>query len=79
MIMTTKEQVLAIIKEVKPTKDLSNVNDIIEGGYIDSFELMLLVVRLNESFGIEITIDELVPDNFNSVEAISTMIDKMKD
>lgn len=77
--MTTKEQVLAIIKEVKPTKDLSNVNDIIEGGYIDSFELMLLVVRLNESFGIEITIDELVPDNFNSVEAISTMIDKMKD
>lgn len=76
--MTTKEQVLAILKEVKPTKNLENVNDIIEGGYIDSFELMSLVMRLNEAFGIEITVDELVPENFNSADAISGVVEKLK-
>lgn len=75
--METKEQILAILKEVKPTKNLENVTDIIEGGYIDSFELMSLVMRLNETFGIEITIDELIPENFNSVVAISEMVDRI--
>lgn len=76
--MTTKEQVLAILKEVKPTKNLENVTDIIEGGYIDSFELMSLVMRINETFGVEITFEQLVPENFNSILAISDMIDKLK-
>lgn len=76
--MNAKEQVLAILKEVKPTKNLENVTDIIEGGYIDSFELMSLVVRLNDFFGVEITINELTPENFNSVEAISAMVENLK-
>lgn len=76
--MNTKEQVLAILKEVKPTKNLESVTDIIEGGYIDSFELMSLVMRLNETFGIEVSINELVPDNFNSVDAIAAMVETLK-
>lgn len=76
--MTTKEQILAILKEVKPTKNLEDVNDIIEGGYIDSFELMSLVMRLNDTFEIEITINELVPENFNSADAVSAMVNRLK-
>lgn len=76
--MTTREQVLAILKEVKPTKNLENVTDIVEGGYIDSFELMTLVSMLTDSFGIDISIDELVPENFNSVDAIIKMVDGLR-
>ena len=72
--METKEQILAILKEVKPTKNLENVTDIIEGGYIDSFELMSLISNLNETFHIEISLEDLVPDNFNSVDAIAQMV-----
>lgn len=77
--MTTREQVLAILKEIKPTKNLENVTDIIEKGYIDSFELMSLVSSLSEKFGIEITIEELIPENFNSVEAITKMVNMLCD
>ncbi len=77
--MTTKEQVVAILKDVKPTKNLENVTDIIEGGYIDSFELMSIVMRMNETFGIEISINELIPENFNSADAMATMVDKLKE
>lgn len=76
--MDTKEQVLAILKEVKPTKNLENVTDIIEGGYVDSFELMSLVSKLSEVFNIEITINELIPENFNSLDAMSNMVNVLK-
>ena len=69
---------MAILKEIKPTKNLENVTDIIENGYIESFELMSLVANLSEKFGIEITIEELIPENFNSVDAISKMVDTLK-
>lgn len=78
MIMETKEQILAILKEIKPTKNLENITNIIEGGYIDSFELMSLVSKLSEIFNTEITIEELIPENFNSVDAIVRMIDNLK-
>ena len=76
--MNTKEQVLAILKEVKPTKNLENVTDIIEGGYIDSFELMSLIASFNEKFGVEIGLEEMIPENFNSVDSMIKMLDRLR-
>ena len=75
--MTTREQVLKILKEVKPTKNLENISDIIEGGYIDSFELMALITSIMDGFGVEISFEDITPDNFNSVEAIVAMIERL--
>ena len=75
--MSTKEKVSEILKSVKPTKDLSTINDIIEGGYLDSFELMLLISTLTEEFKIEISFEEIIPDNFNSADAIANMVDRL--
>lgn len=76
--MSIKEQVNAIMREIKPTKDLSNVEDIIESGYLDSFELMSLIAQLADTFNIEIDVDEIVPENFNSVDAITAMVERLK-
>lgn len=75
--MSIKEQVNNILKEVKPTKELADVQDIIEGGYLDSFELMSLIAQLGESFNIEIDVDEIVPENFNSADAIAAMVERL--
>lgn len=75
--MSTKERVVAILREIKPTKDLEQVKDIVEGGYIDSFELLMLISALSERFGIEISVDDITPENFNSIDAISMMIDRI--
>ena len=76
--MSIKEQVIAILKEVKPTKDLSDVTDIIEAGYLDSFELMSLIAQLAEVFAIDIDVDEIVPENFNSLDAMAAMVERLK-
>ena len=76
--MSIKEKVMNILKEIKPTKDLTTVTDIIEGGYLDSFELMSLIAQLGDDFGIEIDVDEIMPENFNSVDAIAAMVERLK-
>ena len=75
--MNTKEKIIQILKEIKPHKDLQDVNDIVEGGYIDSFELMMLITSLSEKFQVEIGIDEMTAENFNSVKAMAEMIDRL--
>lgn len=75
--METRAKVLEILKEVKPTRELDSVTDIIEGGYIDSFELMTLIMKLGETFGVEVPIDEIMPENFNSVDAITAMVGRI--
>lgn len=72
--MSVKESVLEILKEVKPTKELEGISSIIDDGYIDSFELMLLISKLSEIFGIEIGVDDIIPENFNSVDNIVDMV-----
>ncbi len=73
-----KEQVLAILKEIKPTKDLSEIKDIVDGGYIDSMELLAFIAALSEQFGIEIGVEDIVPENFNSVDQMVAMVEKLK-
>lgn len=76
--MSIKEQILNILAEVKPTKNLEGITDIVEAGYLDSFELMSLIAGISDTFNVEVGIDEIVPENFNSVEAMTAMVEKLQ-
>lgn len=76
--MTIKEQIIGILKEVKQGSSLEGVTDIVEGGYLDSFELMALIAALSETFDAEISVDDIAPENFNSIDAMAAMIERIK-
>lgn len=73
--MAIKDKVIEIMKEVKPSRDLNGLSDIVEGGYIDSFELMTLISIISNEFNIEIEVDDIVPENFNSLDGITSMVE----
>ena len=52
---------------------------LIEDGILDSFDIISMVNALNEHFEIEITVAELLPENFNDVEAIWNLVQEMKE
>ena len=72
-----RERVLEILKEIKPTVSLDDVTDIIDGGYLDSMELMGLIAAFSDAFDIEIDIEWMTPENFNSVEAMTQMVETL--
>ena len=76
--MFEREQVKKILKQVKPMFELEGVKTIIDDGYLESMELMMLIASLCEEFDIEIGVDEIAPENFNSIDQITEMVIRLK-
>jgi acyl carrier protein len=53
---------------------LKNDTPLIESGILDSLSVLKLVLYLEEEFHISMDDFELVPENFNTVEAICTYL-----
>lgn len=73
-----KEQVLAILKSVRPDVDFVNETMLIDSSILDSFDVIEIVTELNEHFDIDITADELEPENFNSWGAITALVEALQ-
>lgn len=73
-----KEQVLAILKSVRPDVDFVNETMLIDSSILDSFDVIEIVTELNEHFDIDITADELEPESFNSWGAITALVEALQ-
>lgn len=73
------EELLEILKKIKPGEDLRNCNTLIEDEILDSFDIVTLVAAINDEFDIQITAKDIVPENFNSVESIYNLIQRLEE
>lgn len=74
-----KEQLMEILEELRPDVDFENEKALITDSILDSFDIVSLVGALNDEFDIEIQVGNLVPDNFNSIEGMLALIEKLQD
>ena len=68
------EKLLEILNEVRPDIDFQNETNLVDGGILDSFDIVSIISELNDAFDINIRVKNLTPENFNSVEAIEALI-----
>ena len=68
------DELMGILEDVRPDVDFKSETKLIDNGVLDSFDIIAIVNECNEKFDIEITVASLLPENFNSVEAIWTLI-----
>lgn len=73
------EKLLEMLKQVRPDVDFAKETSLIDDGILDSVDVMSIVVKLKENFGVEISLAELDPDDFNSAETISSLIERKRD
>ena len=69
-----KEQIMEILEELRPDVDFENEKQLITDGILESFDIVSLVGELSETFDIELRVEDLVPDNFNSIEGMIDLI-----
>ncbi len=72
------EKLMNILKELRPEVDFVNEKKLIDGAILDSFDLVSLIGELNEAFDVEISFDEIEPENFNCAQAMWDMIQKLQ-
>jgi acyl carrier protein len=71
-----EEQIIEILTTLRPEFDFSQDVDFIESGMLDSFDVVMLVTSLDETFGISIDGMDVLPENFSSVEKILNLLKK---
>ena len=71
-----KEQIIAILSELRPEFDFTQDVNFIDEGMLDSFDVITLVTTLDEKFSISISGTDILPENFESVEKIEALLIK---
>ncbi|MBO4834750.1 MAG: acyl carrier protein [Lachnospiraceae bacterium] len=74
-----KEDLREILMEVRPDIDFDNETQLIDDGILESMDIVAIVGEIKEAFDVTIGIEQLIPENFNSEEAILALIERLQD
>ena len=72
------ERLLEILYDVRPDLDFENETHLIDDALLDSYDIDTIVSEFNDAFDVEINEDDLVPEDFNSVEAMAAFIRRLQ-
>ena len=72
------EKILSLLQEIRSDVDFEKETQLIDGGILDSFDIIEIVSTFNDAFDIEIDVDELMPENFNTVAAMQQLIERLQ-
>ena len=71
------DRLMEILSEARPDVDFGSETALIDDEILDSFDIISIVTEVNDVFDVEINVEDLVPENFNSAEAIWELIQSL--
>ena len=75
--MSTKETIIEILEDIRPDVDYENETSLVDGNVLESFDIVSLVSELSDEFDITIRPKDLVPENFNSADAMAALVERL--
>ena len=73
------EDLLEILEDLHPEVDFSTEKHLIDNKILDSFDIVTIVAEVNDQFDVAIPAEELIPENFNSAQALWALIERLED
>ena len=73
-----EKEILALLEEAFPTINFTTSEELVDEGILDSLTLVEMISCLSMEFDVMIPYDEITPENFNSVAALATMVERLK-
>ena len=71
------EELLEILNDIDDSVDYESEKALIDDHLLDSFGIITLIAEIEEHFDIEVDAAEMTPENFNSVDAMWIMIQRL--
>lgn len=69
-----RETLLNALEEVCPGIDFRGETDFVDNGVLESLDIVMIATELMHIFGIRITVEDLLPEYFNSVDGMLALI-----
>jgi acyl carrier protein len=73
------EQLMEILEGIRPDIDFANEKSLVTDRLLESFDIINLVSEIDDEFDVKIKPADLVPENFDSVEAMWALIQRLQD
>ena len=73
------EELKEILNGIHPEVDYETETGLIDRWIFDSFDVITLVGELMDTFDIEITAEQMIPENFNSMQDIWNLVERLMD
>jgi acyl carrier protein len=73
------EAIISILNGLHPEVDFETEKGLIDQRILDSFDIVTLVGELMDEFDVEIGAEHMVPENFNSAEAILNLVTRLEE
>ena len=73
------EALLNILTDLHPDVDFDTCTTLIDDKILDSFDIITIISEINEEFDVVIPAEEIVPENFNSAQALYDLVKKLED
>ncbi len=71
------EKLIEMLTELHPDVDFATAEELIDDGVLDSLDIVSLVSQIDSEFGVTIPAEEIIPENFNSAEALFALITRL--
>ena len=73
------EELLEILNDLDPDIDYTVEEQLIDGKIYDSFKIITLISAISDRFDVELGPEHLIPENFNSAQAMWRMIQQIQE
>lgn len=77
-IIDNMDRILEILEDIEPGVDYENCTTLIDDGILESFAILSIVSELEDEFDISVTPVDIVPENFNSAQALWKMVQRLQ-
>ena len=75
----TLEDLLGILEDLHPEVDFTTATGLIDQKILDSFDIVSIITEVNSEYDITIPAGEILPENFNSAQALFSLIQRLAD
>ncbi len=72
------EKLKQILKDINPDVDYDTETELVDGDFLDSLDVMSIVMAITDEFDVEIDPEEITAENFNSAKNIWDLIKRSK-
>lgn len=72
-----KERILALAAETLPQIDFTASDSLVDDGILDSLSIVTLISELSMEFGVVFDMEQLMPENLNSIDAIVKTVEDL--
>ena len=72
-------ELIEILTNLHPEVDFDTCDTLIDDKILDSFDIISIISEINEEFDVVVPAEEIIPENFNSAQALYELISRLAD